>query len=121
MNWKYFTDDELYCPCCDENKMKPSFMARLVEMRKGLDFPFPVTSGYRCKAHNAAVGGVKNSYHTQGRAVDIAVSHDQAYTIVANAKKYGFYGVGVSQKGDKRFIHLDDRYSDGRTVTLFSY
>ena len=33
-----------------------------------------VTSGYRCERLNKAVGGVKNSLHMQGRAVDFAVS-----------------------------------------------
>lgn len=33
-----------------------------------------VTSGYRCKRLNQAVGGVKNSLHMQGRAVDFVVS-----------------------------------------------
>lgn len=30
-----------------------------------------VTSGYRSPEHNKAVGGVANSYHTQGLATDI--------------------------------------------------
>ena len=33
-----------------------------------------VTSGYRCEALNKAVGGVANSLHMQGRAVDFVVS-----------------------------------------------
>lgn len=33
-----------------------------------------VTSGYRCKRLNKALGGVENSLHMQGRAVDIVVS-----------------------------------------------
>lgn len=33
-----------------------------------------VTSGYRCRRLNAAVGGVSNSLHVQGRAVDFVVS-----------------------------------------------
>ena len=33
-----------------------------------------VTSGYRCERLNQAVGGVKNSLHMQGRAVDFVVS-----------------------------------------------
>lgn len=36
-----------------------------------------VTSGYRCKRLNAAVGGVPNSLHMQGRAVDFVVSDDE--------------------------------------------
>ena len=30
-----------------------------------------INSGYRSPEHNAAVGGVKNSYHVQGMAADI--------------------------------------------------
>lgn len=37
-----------------------------------------VTSGYRCKRLNQAVGGVKNSLHMQGRAVDFVVSNTEA-------------------------------------------
>ena len=36
-----------------------------------------VTSGYRCARLNKALGGVKNSLHMQGRAVDFAVSDDE--------------------------------------------
>ena len=35
-----------------------------------------VTSGYRCPRLNALVGGVKNSLHMQGRAVDFFVVSD---------------------------------------------
>ena len=37
-----------------------------------------VTSGYRCRRLNQAVGGVKNSLHMQGRAVDFVVSNIEA-------------------------------------------
>lgn len=33
-----------------------------------------VTSGYRCKKLNKALGGLENSLHMQGRAVDFVVS-----------------------------------------------
>ena len=36
-----------------------------------------VTSGYRCKRLNEAVGGVSNSLHLQGRAVDFVVSDNE--------------------------------------------
>ena len=120
--WKYFTDDELACKCGDcDGEMKPSFMVRLVKLRAFLDFPFPISSAYRCSEYNASAGvnGAKNSFHLQGRAVDIAVNHDQAWQIVAAAKKFGFYGVGVNQKGGARFIHLDNRQQS--QMTLFSY
>ena len=119
-DWEYFTDDELTCPCgeCD-GEMKPSFMVRLVSLREHLGFPFPITSSYRCPFHNEAVGGVLNSYHTKGRAVDIAINHDQAWQVIAAAKKFGFRGIGIKQKRDGYFVHLDNRPQD--TVTLFTY
>lgn len=33
--------------------------------------PIYISSGYRCKALNEAVDGVKNSYHLYGRAADL--------------------------------------------------
>lgn len=121
MIWQYFPEYELVCPCgqCDGGEMKPSFMARLTELRKHLDFAFPISSAFRCKQHNADVGGVKLSYHTQGRAVDIALTHAQAHKVVKFADDFGFRGIGVHQKGNRRFIHLDNRTQDD--VTLFSY
>ena len=46
--------------------------------------------------------------HASGRAVDIAVSRGDAYALMRLAMRMGFTGVGVQQKGDGRFIHLDD-------------
>lgn len=42
--------------------------------RKELRVPMTITSGYRCKALNNAVGGVTGSYHVMGKAADIAVN-----------------------------------------------
>jgi hypothetical protein len=48
-----------------------------------------VTSTYRSPAHNRRVGGVANSYHLSGRAIDIArrpgVSHSQIAAAYRNA------------------------------------
>ena len=94
-------------------------MTKLVNLRRELDFPFPINSAYRCKQHNANIGGHKKSYHLLGRAVDIRADHDRAWQIIAAAKKHGFRGIGIDQKGEGRFIHLDDRSQDH--VTIFSY
>lgn len=40
-------------------------------LRERFGAPIYINSGYRCPAVNRAVGGVDNSYHLQGRAVDI--------------------------------------------------
>jgi len=35
--------------------------------------PIRINSGYRSPEHNASIGGVRNSQHTQGTAADIVV------------------------------------------------
>ena len=43
----------------------------LEPLRVAMGFPVVISSGYRCKELNKAVGGVTNSLHMQGRAADI--------------------------------------------------
>lgn len=50
--------------------------------------PIIITSGYRCKELNKKVGGVTNSWHTQGNAADIHVSSlAEANKIFSNLQK----------------------------------
>lgn len=42
--------------------------------------PVVITSGFRCPALNAAIGGADNSSHTRGEAADFeAMNHDNLY------------------------------------------
>ena len=110
----YFSEDELRCKGTDECSMNDSFMEKLINIRSELDRPMIINSGYRHPAHNSAIGGVKDSAHVFGRAVDIAAIGEVAYEIVRLAIKNGMTGIGVAQRGahDRRFIHLDDMSSD---------
>ncbi len=60
-----------------------------------------VTSTVRSVAHNRAVGGVRNSWHLSGRAIDIArrpgVTHGQ---IAASFRNAGYYLVESLDEGD---------------------
>jgi hypothetical protein len=60
-----------------------------------------VTSTYRSVAHNRAVGGVANSFHLSGRAIDIArrpgVTHAQ---IAAALKQAGYAMIESLDEGD---------------------
>jgi hypothetical protein len=60
-----------------------------------------VTSTYRSPQHNRAVGGVPNSYHLRGRAIDIArrpgVSHWQIAAAFRNA---GYQLIESLDEGD---------------------
>ena len=46
-------------------------------IRRILQTPITITSGYRCSALNKAVGGVSNSWHTKGNAADIRVKNEE--------------------------------------------
>ncbi len=83
-------------------------MVRLQALRTKLEFPFPITSAYRCANHPIERQKKMPGAHYTGRAVDIAVSHEKAYHLVQEALQAGFTGIGVKQKGAIRFIHLDD-------------
>ncbi|MEO8177042.1 MAG: D-Ala-D-Ala carboxypeptidase family metallohydrolase [Sphingomicrobium sp.] len=60
-----------------------------------------VTSTYRSVEHNRAVGGVRNSYHLSGRAIDISrrpgVTHSQ---IAAAFRSAGYYLIESLDEGD---------------------
>ena len=75
-----------------------------------------ITSGWRTKEWNAHVGGVKNSYHTQGIAVDIRVIGMRIYDLaIYVAKLSDFKGYGINIK--KEFLHIDLR----PRLTVFTY
>lgn len=96
----YFTPEEAA-------GLQPEFVARLVEARKLAMTPFVITSGYRTPEHNAAVGGVPNSAHVRGLAVDLS-AHDSVtrFKIVKALLDAGFTRV-VLYASDGH-IHVDD-------------
>lgn len=110
--WEYFTEDELKCKCgCGKVDMDANFMNKLHALRKTLDFPLPVSSGFRCPEYNQKVSktGFKGP-HTTGRAVDIAISGKEAFFLVQYAANFHMQGIGVKQSGSEgqRYVHLDD-------------
>jgi uncharacterized protein YcbK (DUF882 family) len=85
-------------------KMNKEFLFKLDEARMLAGTPFKITSGYRSKAHNKKVKGVKGSSHTKGCAVDIAVNSGlQRSAIVCALAKAGFTRIGIA----KTFVHVD--------------
>lgn len=82
---------------------------RLERVRVKAGFPIKVTSGARCPFYNAQVAHTgDDGPHTTGRAFDLAVAYGQAFTVLRLALEEGFTGIGVSQKGASRFLHVDD-------------
>ena len=54
--------------------MKALCLEVLQPLRDYVGAPIHINSGYRCKALNEAVGGVKNSQHCLGEACDIRLA-----------------------------------------------
>jgi uncharacterized protein YcbK (DUF882 family) len=107
---KNFTPAEVACKCGCGMLPQPDFMQRVQRLRDAVGFPLHVSSAARCPTHNAKVSGTGlTGPHTTGRAIDLAVSHLQAFHVLRGAiVTGGFTGIGVQQKGKSRFIHLDD-------------
>ena len=106
--YKYFTEEELVCRHCNEVGIDDEFMQKVDALREKMGFSFPVNSAYRCANHPIEARKASPGAHASGRAIDIGVSHKTAYRLVQGALEAGFTGIGISQKGPTRFIHLDD-------------
>ena len=75
---RYFRREEFRCQCggkyCNGFPAEPAEeTVRLAdEIRRRSGVPLNVNSGLRCKQHNADAGGVWNSLHLTGQAIDLA-------------------------------------------------
>jgi len=103
----HFNLSEFACPCCKKVMLHPLLLEKLEELRKILERPVYVTSGYRCSGYNRKVGGVPNSYHLIGLAADIKVGDISLIELLEICENIDFNGIGFYEK--KNFLHLDVR------------
>lgn len=108
-NYLHFSRSEFACKTNGECRMSPTFMNRMVTLRKAFKKPIIITSGYRSPAHNLEVADTGTTGpHVFGRAADVLVSGTNAYEMIKLATNMGFTGIGVKQTSTGRFLHLDD-------------
>lgn len=89
---------------CDLVILTWSLSYFLYSVRKEFGKPIIVRSWTRCKSHNLAVGGKKDSYHQNGRAIDITCKNKLLDELEMIARrKFPFV------KRHKTFIHCDIR------------
>lgn len=108
----YFEPWEFACSCkkCSglpEGGMDKRLIDVLNKMRAKIGQPVLITSGYRCPEYNAEVGGVPNSQHVLGTAVDITFPNIDCDAVADLAEECGADGIG--KYPDQEFVHIDTR------------
>lgn len=83
--------------------------AELDKIRQEWGSPIGVTSWYRPYAVNLEVGGVFNSQHITGGAVDVYTLDDREYEFEDFLDRHWGGGLGYGVGSRRRFTHLDLR------------
>jgi zinc D-Ala-D-Ala carboxypeptidase len=88
-------------------------MWKLQALRRALgDQSIRVTSGFRSRACNDAVGGASNSRHLYGDAVDLGSGPHSLCRLAQQARNHGFNGIlGPGYPGHNDHTHVDHRGS----------
>ena len=125
--WKYFTLDELIhsdtadrlgidnSPTSDAIQCIDDLVANVLDkLRSEWGRPIIVTSGYRCKELNAAVGGTHYSQHLKGQAADIVSDDFEAFRRFVRrwCKDNEFDQCIFEHGGCKEWVHIS--YVEGR-------
>lgn len=93
----YFSDDEV-------KGLDQELVAKLDMARKVAGIPFIITCGVRTKEENDLVGGVSDSAHLTGKAVDLRCEDSTArFKMVSGLLSAGFKRVEVASA----HIHVD--------------
>jgi hypothetical protein len=90
------------------------------QIRDKMGMPLSITSGYRPANINRAIGGVFNSQHVQGLAIDFTCNDLRKLLSVVRSvlKERGSGGIGLGMA--KGFIHFDIGVNR-RSIVEFSY
>lgn len=80
-----------------------------------------VTSGWRPREHNVAIGGAKNSYHIVGRAIDLADPLGGLAAILRdNPEKLRAMQLWMEDPAHtKTWVHLDNGFRRDRPSRIF--
>ena len=110
-NIKYFKKAEFACKCggkyCNgyPTDMNQTVVKAADKVRAHFGAAMTITSGLRCNQHNANVGGVSNSRHKQGKAIDFGVAGKTSTQILAYVKTLP--EIRYSYAIDSKHVHMD--------------
>lgn len=109
-----------------ENKLNRVVPSRRNELRdlapKFLSYslPFVIVSGFRTRKHNDAVGGVSNSQHLEGKAVDLYASPysiKNVHLLLRSLVLAGFRCFGINNAA----VHVDSRNFNTNLFKKWTY
>jgi len=117
---RYFNIKEFHCNCCNKEEMQEEFLEFIDELRFKCQFPFRVTSGWRCENKQKELTRLgyktaKNtrSPHLDGFAADIAVSDSVkralfvGYALELTHELQLPFRIGIAGRDKGAFIHID--------------
>ena len=107
---EFFDRPEFVCKCgryCDgyPAEMNQTVVKVADRVRKHFGAAATVSSGLRCKTHNANVGGVSNSRHLSGKAMDFCIAGKTAQQVLAVVQQQP--EIRYAYAIDGRFVHMD--------------
>lgn len=108
---KHFERSEFKCKCGGKycNGYPAEMKEKVVKIADGAREHFnakgTVISGLRCETHNANEGGVENSRHKSGKAIDLRIKGVSADTLLAYIEKQP--GVRYAYKINSTNVHFD--------------
>ena len=107
-----FKSTEFDCKCkrtdCKVTRIDEALIECVQKVRDTVEKAVVVNSGYRCDAHNKAVGGASGSKHKSGLAVDLKCPKDVKLNDFAFiCEQAGFHG--VLRYDGQGFVHCDMR------------
>ena len=114
VNWdevKYFDCSEFACKCggkfCNGFPAEPHpLLVKVADrVREHFGAAAIISSGVRCKTHNANVGGVPGSRHTMGKAMDFRIVGKTAAQVLAFVQAQP--EIAYSYAIDGNYIHMD--------------
>ena len=105
--WFKKSEFECKCGCGEEFEIDPNLIYVLGEIREYVGHPLYISSGYRCKKHNKAVGSTEKSQHRKGKAADIYFEYHKPKQVADIAEDVldGRGGLGRYET----FTHVDVR------------
>lgn len=106
---RWFRRGEFACHCgrCGGFPAEPEeALVRAAEwLRESCGSVIVVSSGVRCADHNRAVGGVSNSRHLRGKAMDFCVAGKTAAQVLQTLRQRP--EIRYAYAIDGRYVHMD--------------